>query len=512
VAMKDAKAIPEPGVPRVELRGIVKSYPGVRALRGVDLVARAGEVHALCGENGAGKSTLIEVLGGAVRPDEGQVLLDGEPSRFRDPADALARGVAVIHQEFSLVGTLTVAENLALGDEPRRGPWIDRRALRARGVERLRALGFDVPPDARAGDLTTGQRQLVEIARALGRRARVLVLDEPTAALSRAEAGRLSKVLADLKSRGLAILYISHHLDEVARIADRITVLRDGSRVGTWEAAELTTEQLVAAMTGGESGTEDRAPAPTRDFRAPDSRPPILEVRGAAGRALRGVDLAVRAGEVVGLIGRAGAGHEELARIIFGADRLRAGSMFWQGQPYRPSHPADAIPVGIASVPADRRREGLVPTMGVEANVTLATLPRQARLGCLDRRLRRRRAVELCRAFDVVHAGPDQRATTLSGGNQQKVLLARWAAVEPRLLILNDPTRGIDVRARAAIHRRIGELARSGLAILLVTADAHELLLLADRVVVLRAGRVALDRPAGDLGEPALRAAMADGG
>ena len=499
---------PEAPAPRVALRGIAKSYPGTRALRGVDFEAKAGEVHALCGENGAGKSTLIRVLGGAVRPDSGRVEVDGRPVRFRGPADALAAGVAVIHQEFSLVGSLSVAENLALGDEPRVGLWINRRAMRRRAADRLAALGFPIDPDARADRLTTGQRQLVEIAKALGRKASTLVLDEPTAALARAEAARLFDVLRDLKARGLAIVYISHHLDEVARLADTITVLRDGERVGTWAAADLTPGRLLAAMVGE---VVDLKPANAGRRTAVDG-PPLLEARGLTGRTLRGVDLDVRRGEIVGLTGLAGSGHEELARIIFGANRPVAGRMLLRGRPYRPRHPAEARKAGVGSTPADRRREGLVPTLNVAENVTLATLGLSARLGWLGRGDRLARARRLCDAFEVVRAGLAQRAATLSGGNQQKLLLARWCAAEPDLLILNDPTRGVDVRTREAIHARIEGLARDrGTAVLLVTSDAQELMRLADRLVVTRAGRVVRDLPADQVDEPALLAAMTAG-
>jgi ABC-type sugar transport system ATPase subunit len=477
---------PSAEYPRVMLRALVKSYPGVRALRGVDLEIREGEIHALCGENGAGKSTLIGILGGVTRPDSGEILLNGKPVRFRNPADALAQGVAVIHQEFSLVGPMSVAENLALGDEPRVGPWIDRRAIRRQGAQRLEALGFPVDPFVTVDQLTTGQRQLVEIAKALGREAEILVLDEPTAALTKPEVQRLFAILQDLKSKALAILYISHHLEEVAQIADRITVLRDGARVGTWPAVELPPHRLMAAMVGE---VVDRRASVPRTLQGP----PLLKIERAVGEALREVDLEVRAGEIVGLTGLAGSGHEELAKAAFGATNLVSGEMTWLSRPYRPRHPAEARALGIAYVPGDRRREGLIPTWGVTENVTIAVFRKFSRSGWLNRTRRGREAESLCRTFEVACSSVGQKVTTLSGGNQQKVLLARWAATEPKLLILNDPTRGIDVRTREVIHRRIEDLARSGLAVLLVTSDTHELFRLADRLVVLRFGRVVRD-------------------
>jgi ABC-type sugar transport system ATPase subunit len=409
----------------------------------------------------------------------------------------------VIHQEFSLVGQLSVAENLALGDEPRVGPWINRRSIRRRAAAQLSALAFPVAPNARTETLTTGQRQLVEIAKALGRNARILVLDEPTAALTRAEGARLFEVLNDLKRQGLAIVYISHHLDEVFAIADRITVLRDGSRVGTWDTVETSLDRIMAAMVGEVVDVRRAEPRHAKGR-------PLLEVKQAVGKTLGATDLSLYPGEVVGLTGLAGAGHEELAQIVFGAARLEGGSMTWRGGSYQPKHPAEARAMGIASVPADRRREGLVPTLSVVDNLALAALPRLSRFGWLNRRLRQREATRWSREFAIAHAGLGQPATQLSGGNQQKVLLARWSATEPSLLILNDPTRGIDVRTREEIHRRIENWAIVGQAILLVTSDTQELLRLADRVLVFRAGRVVRELPAEQVDEHVLLAAMLD--
>ena len=496
---------PDPPEPRrVSLNGLTRSFSGVRALKGVDLELRGGEIHALCGENGAGKSTLIQILGGSVRPDSGTILVDGRPVRFPNPAASIAEGIAIIHQELSLVDPFSVAENLALGSEPRRGPWIDRRAMVREARRRLDELGFAIDPEARAGSLAVGQRQQVEIAKALGRDVRVLVLDEPTAALSRAETDRLFAVLRDLRARGIAILYVSHHLEEVFAISDRITVLRDGSRVGSWPVGELTLGEVVAHMVGEAVDVRDR----------PARRPagePSLRVAGLEGDTLRGLDLAVAPGEVVGLTGLAGSGHEELASILFGASSAAGGEVFWKGRPFRPRHPAEAARLGVAMVPGDRRGRGLIPTQGILENLTIASYPELSRWGFLRERPRRELAQAWCRTFEVASAGLSQRVLTLSGGNQQKVLLARWAARQPDLFILNEPTHGIDVKTREAIHRWIDELADSGRSVLLVTSDTQEMIRLADRCLVLREGRVAkvLEPPA--LTEHALVAAMVEG-
>lgn len=488
----------------VSLRGLSKSYAGVRALKGVDLDLRRGEIHALCGENGAGKSTLIQMLGGAARPDSGTIEVHGQAVRFASPAAALARGIAVIHQELALVDEMTVAENLALGDEPRFGPWIRRRVMAKSARRKLDELGFAIDPRARLGSLPIGARQQVEIARALRRDVQVLVLDEPTAALSRAEAERLFEVLRDLRTRGIAVLYVSHHLDEVFALADRITVLRDGSKVGSWPASETTLSEVVAHMVGEAVDVRDRpARRATGDAR--------LKISGLSAGSLRGLDLEVAPGEVVGLTGLAGAGHEELSSILFGAVRPTAGEIVWDGEPFRPKHPAEAARRGVAMVPADRRGQGLIPSQGVLENLTLASYADLSRGGWLRRRAQKAMAREWCDRFEVASSGLSQKVLTLSGGNQQKVLLARWAARNPELFILNEPTRGIDVKTRESIHRWIDGLAEAGRCVLLITSDAQEMARLADRCVVLRGGKVAkvLEPPA--ITEHAVVAAVVEG-
>lgn len=492
----------EPG--RVSLVGLTRSFSGVRALKGVDLDLVGGEIHALCGENGAGKSTLIQILGGVVRPDSGTITIDGDPARFANPAAALARGVAIIYQELSLVDEFTVAENLALGNEPRIGPWIDRRAILRQARRGLEELGFAIDPAARVGSLTIGERQQVEIARALGRRLRVLVLDEPTAALSRAETGRLFDVLRNIRDRGVPILFVSHHLDEVFELADRITVLRDGSKIGSWRTSETSLPEVVAHMVGEAVDVRERPPRKT-------VAAPRLRVSGLVGQTLRGLELAVAPGEVVGLTGLAGAGHEELASILFGASRAEAGQVTWEGRPFRPKHPAEAARQGVAMIPADRRGLGLIPSQGILENLTLASYRELSVGGWLRPSRRRELARVWCEKFEVAASGLSQGVLTLSGGNQQKVLLARWAARVPELFILNEPTRGIDVKTREAIHRWIDGLADSGRCVLLITSDVQEMARLADRCVIVRQGRVARELRPPDLTEHAVSAAVVEG-
>ncbi|APW63129.1 sugar ABC transporter ATP-binding protein [Paludisphaera borealis] len=488
---------------RVSLNGLTRSFAGAQALKGVDLELIGGEVHALCGENGAGKSTLIQILGGAIRPDGGSISINGREVRFPNPAVAIEAGIAVIHQELSLVDAFSVAENLALGSEPRIGPWIDRRAILRLARERLETLGFPLDPAANVASLSVGQRQQVEIAKALGGEVRVLVLDEPTAALSRAETERLFDVLRSLRERGVAILYVSHHLEEVFEISDRITVLRDGRRIGTWPRSELSLDRVVAEMVGEAVDVRQRSARKT-------SGDPMLRVSGATGKTLRGVDLTVAPGEVVGLTGLSGAGQEELASALFGSARLASGEIVWKGRPFRPRHPIEASEQGVAMVPSDRRRQGLIPTQGITENVAIASYPALSRWGWINGRRRRALAARWCKTFEVAAASLSQKVLTLSGGNQQKVLLARWAARDPELLILNEPTRGIDVKTREAIHRWVDDQADAGRCVLLVSSDTQELTRLADRCVVLRAGRVARRLEPPDLSEHAIVAAMVE--
>jgi D-xylose transport system ATP-binding protein len=479
----------------VSLRAIGKSYPGVRALDGVTLEVRAGECHALVGENGAGKSTLLKILGGAVPwPEyEGRVEVDGVERRFASVRDAEAAGIAVVHQELSLVGPLSVAENVALGREPRRLGVIDGAAVRARALEVLASLRVHLDPDAPVERLGVGHQQMVEIAKALARDARVLVLDEPTAALTASDADVLLDLVATLRSRGLATVYVSHRLDEVLRIADRVTVLRDGRSVAHGEAAAFDERSLVAAMVGR---TVDTLFPPAN--RAPGA--PCLAVRNlsvedptAPGRRLLDeVSFEVHAGEVLGIAGLMGSGRTTLLSSIFGAPpgRMR-GAVEVHGAGGTIASPWDAIARGLALLTEDRKRLGLLLDESIADNVTLASLSAVSRGGVLSAAAVREAGASALRELGIRAASALVPARTLSGGNQQKVVVARWLRTHPRVLLLDEPTRGVDVGAREEIYATIDRLAREGMAVVVVSSDLTEVLGLSDRVIVLRQGRVA---------------------
>jgi D-xylose transport system ATP-binding protein len=486
----------EAGVPRLELRGITKDFPGVRALDGVSLELAPGEIHALCGENGAGKSTLIKVLCGfhPAGSFTGEIRLDGRPARFRSIRAAEAHGIALIAQELALVPELSVAENVMLGREPSRLGMLDHGALKAGAREALERVGLAIDPSTPVKELGIGQQQLVEIAKALAKRATILVLDEPTAALTGNDARRLLERLAELRTRGVSAIYVSHRLEEVARIADRVTVLRDGCSVGTARADELPRERLIAMMVGREVSDLH----PRTEWRRGES---CLEVRGWTlddparpdRPILEKVRFEVRAGEVLGLAGLMGAGRTALVSSLFGAARtpvrgtLRLAGGAERG-PFR--SPAEAMRAGLALVSEDRRRYGLVAEGSVEDNLSLAILARLARHGWLSPDARARACAEQMHALDIHAPSLATPVARLSGGNQQKVMLGRWLMTRPRVLLLDEPTRGIDVGARAAIHGLVARLAADGLAVVLVSSDLPEVLGMSHRLLVLREGRV----------------------
>jgi rhamnose transport system ATP-binding protein len=471
---------------------VTKSYAGVQALKRASLELRAGEVHALVGENGAGKSTLIKILTGAVQPDSGEISLDGEPLARLDPASAKRLGIAAIYQQPALFGELTVAENIALGLE-RTGRWgrVDWRARHRRAQELLARVGARIDPETDAGDLSMPQQQLVEIARALGADARVLILDEPTASLSKEDTDNLFRVVRELREHGVGMIYISHRLEELPVIADRVTVLRDGNTIATREMAEVNREQLIQMMVGRELS----AVFPKRAVPLGDT---VLELRGVgcASAGVSDISLSVRAGEIVGLSGLVGAGRSELARTIFGLTPADRGEILVRGKRVRIGSPADAIAHGIAYVPEDRRRHGVVLEMPVSENVTLAALGNLSRFGALDFRRERELATDYTRRLGVKTASIRSLVSTLSGGNQQKVALSRWLLTKPTLLVLDEPTQGIDVGAKSEIHELMMELAESGVAILMISSELPEILGMSDRIAVMHGGTIVsvLDR------------------
>ena len=474
----------------LRVTGVTKSYGGVRALSGVSFDVRGGEVHALVGENGAGKSTLIAVVSGARQPDAGTVEIDGRTVEDLDPVRARALGAAVIHQRPALFGELSVAENVALGTE-RSGSLerIDWKGRRVRAAELLERLGATISPDARVADLRTAEQQLVEIARALGGNARVVVLDEPTASLSDEEAARVLDIVRELRRDGCAVVYVSHRLEEVLAIADRVTVLRDGEVAATLAADRTSRAEIVKLMIG--RAIEEATPRPSSA-----RKEVLLDVRGlsAAALGLSDVSISVRAGEIVGLFGLVGAGRTELARVLFGLERADRGDVKLGGRPFAPRSPAEAIAAGLAYVPEDRPRHGVLLDMDVGANVVLAVQDRLARRGIVDPPREDAIAQRLIDRLDVRTDSLRRLVRTLSGGNQQKVALARWLAAEPAMLVLDEPTQGIDVGARAEIHALLQELVARGLGVLAISSDLEEVMGISDRVAVMRAGRVVANR------------------
>jgi D-xylose transport system ATP-binding protein len=477
----------------LEARGLVKRFGGLTALDGVSFDLRAGEVHALCGENGAGKSTLIKLLSG-VHPHgsyEGEILLDGRPAAFRSTRDAERAGIAIIHQELALFPEMSVGENLFLGALPRRRGRIDWDRVYAQSASVLAECGISLDPAARLGDLGVGHQQLVEIARAVSRRPRVLVLDEPTAALARHEISTLLDLVRRLRDRGVACVFISHKLDEVFAVADRITVLRDGTAQGTLEAAATEPGEIIRRMVGRR--IEDHyprrqvQPGPTRlAVRALDVDPPRGE-----GVRLRGIGFEVRAGEVLGLGGLMGAGRSELLMHLLGLwGTRRTGSVELDGETLTARTPREALARGLALVTEDRKRYGLVPERGVSFNLSLSSLGRLTRGPFVDRDVEVAQSSRTVDELRIRAQGLEQPVATLSGGNQQKVVLGRMLLTEPKVLLLDEPTRGIDVGAKVEVYDLVNRLTAAGQAIVLVSSELGELMGMSDRIVMLHEGRV----------------------
>ena len=476
--------------PLLALAGVSKSFGAVAALRDVHLELRAGEAHALVGENGAGKSTLVKILAGAHAPDAGTITLAGEPLELSGPADARAAGIAVIYQEPTLFPDLSVAENIFMGRQPLGGlRRIDRAALRRRCVELFDRLGVRLDPDRPARGLSIADQQLVEIAKALSFEARVLIMDEPTAALSGVEVERLFAVARSLRDDGAAVLLISHRFDEVFSLCQRITVMRDGRWVSTDRIEDVTVDQVVRRMVGREVSSL----FPKQDTEA---RGVLLEVRGLTRHGVfSDVGFEVRGGEIVALAGLVGAGRSEVIQAVFGVDRYDSGEVRVAGRPLPPGRPAASMAAGLALVPEDRRQQGLVMELSVERNATLTRRWPLARLGLLRAASERRAAREWTERLQVKAPKLSSAVSTLSGGNQQKVVLAKWLSTRPKVLIVDEPTRGIDVGTKAEVHRLLSQLAADGLAVVMVSSELPEVLRMADRVLVMHEGRLVAEIP-----------------
>jgi len=496
---------PEPSS-LLEIRGLAKAFPNVRALRGVDLDVRAGQILALIGENGAGKSTLLRILSGDYRPDAGVLSLDGAPLTLAGPRDSRLTGIRVIYQEPEIVPGVDVAENIWIGELPRRGPFVDRRRLEARVRHDLAEYGFQavLPMKAMGHELSPAQRQLVEILRALKSNVRVLALDEPTSSLTDEEVGRLFALIRRLRDRGVAIIYVSHRIREILQLADRVAVLRDGALVAVRPARDLTEREIVRLMVGRELQEMLRR-HPAAEDRV------VLSVEHVSSNWHRDISFEIRAGEVVGFAGLVGAGRTELAKVIFGELPFDTGDVSIGGHRMTLRRPGDAIRAGMGLAPEDRKREGLILVRSVVENASLAILRRLSRFRFVRRQLERRVVGEFVRRLNIRTPSLDQEVGKLSGGNQQKVVLARWLAAKPKLLILDEPTRGIDVGAKAEIYRLIDELANEGIAIMLISSELPEILGLSDRIIVMQSGRITGELPgAGATEEQVLGLAMAD--
>jgi len=470
------------------LKGVRKSFAGVQALKGVDFELKSGEIHALVGENGAGKSTLIKIAGGVFPPDDGSILLDGKPVRFADPRDAQGHGIVVIHQTPTLCQHLSVAENILLGNLPSRFGIVRWRETFQRASELLAQLDVSLPLNEPVRNLSAAQQQLVALARALSLQAKWLILDEPTASLSRSEVERLFAILNQLKAQGVGILFVSHRLEEVLEISDRVTVLRDGEKIATFPTHQVSREKLIELMVG-------TVPTETVEKRTgkveAQNLPVLLQLRNVSVKGFASeVNITIRQGEIVGLFGLVGAGRSELAQAIVGLRKISNGQIFWKGKQVRFASPQDALKAGIAYLPEDRLRQSLFQVRSVRENMSLPNLHKFSRLGIVDERVERETVQKQAEALRVKMATVEQPVRELSGGNQQKVALAKWLLANPELLILDEPTHGIDVATKAEIHRLITDWKRQGKTILLISSELEELQQLCDRIVVMRQGRI----------------------
>ena len=466
----------------LQMRGVSKQYPGARALTNADLEVRAGEVHVLVGENGAGKSTLMKILSGAVRADAGEILLEGRPVQIADPLHARKLGISTIYQELSLVPHMSVSENIFLGKTPTRGAGVvDWPRMRREADRILGSLGVAIDRDAPVHTLRLAQQQMVEVARALSDEARIVIMDEPTSSLSQREVAQLFATIKRVTANGVAVVYISHRMEEVFQIGHRVTVLRDGCHVATREISEVTASELVRLM-----ANRDVADHYPRRGHARGEE--LLRVERLGGPGLKDVSFTLHRGEVLGVAGLVGSGRTRLARAIVGADRVERGQIILNGRPARIASPADAARARIGFLPEDRKQQGLVLPLSVERNISISHLSALARLGVIDRSRERAEARDAIGSLRIRTPGPDQKVVNLSGGNQQKVVLAKWLAARAEILIFDEPTRGIDVAARHDIYLLMNGLVEHGAGIIMISSDLPEVLGMSDRILVMRGG------------------------
>lgn len=483
----------------LEISGVGKSFPGVRALHDVSFSVGAGEVVAVLGENGAGKSTLMKILAGVQMPDAGSIRLEGAPVQIHSVEEGLSLGIALIHQELNLATNLSIGANLFLGREPVKRGLIDEREIELRSRKLLGRVGLDLDPATLVGNLSIGRQQLVEIAKALSTNARILIMDEPTSSLSQGETERLFEVVKDLRQNGVSILYISHRLGEVVELADRVVVLRDGENAGELARAEINHDRMVSLMVG-----RDLA-----QFYAHQPHPPgevVLSVSGLRTPAhpSHGIDFELRAGEIVGMAGLVGAGRTELLETLFGITPAVGGTVIVEGVPRTLVNPRAAIAAGMALVPEDRKQQGLILEMAVADNISLASISRDQRAGFLNFAAERRITEEMTERMRIKTPSSRQIVRFLSGGNQQKVVLGKWLAMKPRILFLDEPTRGIDIGAKREIYALMEDLAKQGVAILFVSSELEEVIGMSDRALVMHEGRLAGALKREELGEESI--------
>ncbi len=467
----------------IELKGIVKLFPGVRALDGVSFDIREGEVHSLCGENGAGKSTLIKVMTGVHKRDGGDYLIDGKSVHFNSTTEGIAAGVSCVYQELSIAPQLDVAQNLFIGNLPMKGGLIDHKMLYEKTTEILNELDMHISPKTIAGDLSVGQQQMIEIGRALTRNARLIIMDEPTSSLSEQETETLFNVIRKLVDRNIAIIYISHKLDEVMFLSDRITVIRDGKNIISKDKDQFTQDELIANMIG--------RPLENLYLKEPaEITTPMLEVKNLTRKGVfEDISFTVRKGEVVGFFGLVGAGRSEIMRAVFGVDKYDSGEVILDGKKLKGGSPSAAIENGIGFCTEDRKKEGLALRLSILLNMTLVRLPKLAKLGVIDRGAQRKAADQYMKSISIKAPSVQQLVGNLSGGNQQKVVVAKWLMMNPKVLIVDEPTRGIDVGSKSEIYGLLSDLAKQGMAIIVVSSEIEEVMGVCDSIVTIYEGK-----------------------